>query len=73
MALRNRFRVSERLACPVVGQHRNSQRHPGNVVSIEAAKLRKWLRQTTADHIRQGRRIAERLLLREGWTANYKQ
>jgi hypothetical protein len=41
VALLARFRVSERFACRVVGQHRSTQRHGGKVVDIEEAKLRR--------------------------------
>ena len=46
------FRVSERFACRVVGQHRSTQRHAGKVVDIEEAKLRRRLREIAAEHIR---------------------
>ena len=57
----------------MVGQHRSTQRQGGNVVSIEEAKLRQRLREIAADHIRWGRRMAYRLLRREGWTVNHKR
>ena len=66
-ALRAMFRVSERFACRVVGQHRRTQRHVGKVDDIEEAKLRRWLREIAAEHIRWGRRMAYRVLRREGW------
>ena len=64
------FRVSERFACRVVGQHRSTQRHAGKVVDIEEIKLRHRLREIAAEHIRWGRRMACGLLRREGWTVN---
>jgi len=67
------FRVSERFACPVVGQHRSTQRHGGRLVDIEEAKLRRRLREIAAEHIRWGRRMAYRLLRREGWLVNHKR
>jgi putative transposase len=71
---RARFRVSERLACRVVGQHRRStHRHGGKVIELEVVKLRHRLRQIAADHIRWGRRMAYRLLRRKGWTVNHKR
>ena len=73
MALLARFRVSERFACRVVGQHRSTQRHGGKVVDIEEAKLRQRLREIAAEHIRWGRRMAYRLLRREGWLVNHKR
>ena len=67
------FRVSERLACRVVGQHPSTQRHATKVVDIEEAKLRRRLREIAAEHIRWGRRMAYRLLRREGWLVNHKR
>ena len=66
------FRVSERFACRVVGQHRSTQRHVGKVDDIEEAKLRRRLREIAAEHIRWGRRMAYRVLRREDWTVNHK-
>jgi len=42
----------------VVGQHRSTQRHYGEVVDLEEAKLRHRLREIAAEHIRWGRRMA---------------
>jgi hypothetical protein len=53
-----------------VGQHRSTQRHGGKVVDLEEAKLRRRLREIAAEHIRWGRRMAYRLLRREGWLVN---
>lgn len=73
MTLQERYRASERLVCRVVGQHRSTQRHGGKIVDIEEAKLRHRLREIAAEHIRWGRRMAYRLLRREGWTVNHKR
>ena len=56
-----------------MGQHRSTQRHPAKVVSIEEGKLRHRLREIAAEHIRWGRRMAYRLLRREGWSVNHKR
>ncbi len=56
-----------------MGQHRSTQRHPGKVVDLEEAKLRRRLREIAAEHIRWGRRMAYRLLRREGWLVNHKR
>jgi transposase InsO family protein len=56
-----------------VGQHRSTQRHGGKVVDLEEAKLRRRLREIAAEHIRWGRRMAYRLLRREGWLVNHKR
>ncbi len=57
----------------MVGQHRSTQRHGGKVVDQEEAKLRRRLREIAAEHIRWGRRMAYRLLRREGWLVNHKR
>jgi putative transposase len=71
--LQERYRASERWVCRVIGQHRSTQRRPAKVVSIEEGKLRHRLREIAAEHIRWGRRMAYRLLRREGWTVNHKR
>ena len=73
MVLKERYRASERLVCRVVGQHRSTQRHPAKVVDPEEAKLRHQFREIAEEHIRWGRRMAYRLLRREGWTVNHKR
>lgn len=67
MVLQERYGASERLVCRVVGQHRSTQRHGGKVTGIVEAKLRHRLRVIAAEHIRWVRRMAYRLLRREGW------
>jgi len=67
------FRASERLVCRVIGQHRSTQRRPAKVVSIEEGKLRHRLREIASEHIRWDRRMAYRLLRREGWSVNHKR
>jgi hypothetical protein len=66
----------------VTGQHRSTQRHGGKIVDIEEAKLRQRLQEIAAGlqsaplgatHIRWGRRMAYRLLRREGRTVNHKR
>ena len=49
-----------------MGQHRSTQRDTGKVVDIVEGKLRCRLREIAAEHIRWGRRMAYRLLRREG-------
>ena len=73
MVLQERYRASERLVCRVVGQHRSTQRHPVMVVDLEETKLRQRLRDIAVEQIRWGRRMAYRLLRREGWTVNHKR
>jgi putative transposase len=57
----------------VTGQDRSTQRHGGKVLDIEEAKLRQRLQEIAAEHIRWGRRVAYRLLRREGWSVNHKR
>ncbi len=57
----------------MVGQHRSTQRHNGKIVDMEEAKLRRRLREIAAEHISMGRRMAYRLLRREGWTVNHQR
>ena len=57
----------------MAGQHRSTQRHGGKVVDIEEPKLRQRLREIAAEHIRWGRRMAYRLLRREGWSVNHQR
>jgi len=57
----------------VVNQHHSSQRHVGKVVDLEEAKLKHRLREIAAERNRWGRRMAHRLLRREGWTVNHKR
>ena len=55
-----------------MGQHRSTQRQAPKVVDIEEAKLRRH-REIAAEHIRWGRRMANRLLRREGWLLTHKR
>ena len=73
VVLQQRYRASERFACRVVGQHRSTQRHGGRVPGLEETKLRQRLREIAAEHIRWGRRMAHRVLRREGWSVNHKR
>ena len=54
MALRAMFRVSERFACRVVGQHRSLQRHAGKVVDIEEAKRLTQLEKAMLKELAEG-------------------
>ena len=71
--MQERYRASQRRVCRLVGQPRSSQRHVGKVDDLEEAKLRHRLREIASEHIRWGRRLAHRLLRREGWTVNHKR
>lgn len=68
-----RFRVSERRACQLVGQNRTTQRNRERVIDIGEYKLRLRLREIARSHVRWGRRKAYQLLRREGWEVNHKR
>ena len=71
--LRERFGVSQRRACRVVGQHRSTQRLDPPVPSDEEAELRAWLRAFSRERPRWGWRRAAAQLRREGWRINNKR
>ncbi len=73
MVLQDRFGVSERRACAVVGQYRSTQRRPCRPRPVEEDKLRRRLRVIARAHPRWGWKTAHRLLLREGWSINRKR
>ena len=45
MVLQDRFRVSQRRACRLAGQNRNTQRRPMPLADIEEQKLRRRIRE----------------------------
>jgi transposase InsO family protein len=69
----DRFGVSERRACRVVGQHRSTQRKPARPVPDLERKLRRRLREIARAHPRWGFKMAHRLVVREGWRVNHKR
>jgi putative transposase len=71
--LRDRFGVSERRACRVVGQHRSTQRLPAPVPSDDEAELREFLRGFARRRPRWGWRRAAKELRRAGWQVNNKR
>lgn len=71
--LTERFGVSERRACAVVGQHRSVQRTCRRPPTDTEAKLRRRLRQFAKTHPRLGWRKAHDVLCREGWALNAKR
>ena len=72
-ALTERFGVSERRACALVGQHRSTQRRCPRTATTSEAKLRRRLRQIATTHPRWGWKTAHDVLLREGWALNRKR
>jgi putative transposase len=73
MVLQERFGVSQRRACRVVGQHRSTQRKPRRSPSTEEQRLAARLRKIAGEHPRWGWKTAHQILLREGWTINRKR
>jgi len=73
VVLADRFGVSERRACRVVGQHRSTQRLAPRPRPAEDDKVRRRLRQIARAHPRWGWKTAHVLLRREGHTINRKR
>ena len=72
-ALVERFGVSERRACRVVGQHRSTQRRPSRREPQADAELRSRLRRFARNHPRMGWRKAHTVVRREGYCVNHKK
>ncbi len=68
-----RFGVSERRACRVVGQHRSTQRLDPPEVTDEEARLREFLRDFSKRRPRWGWRRAAKAARKAGWTVNDKR
>ena len=73
VVLQDRFRVSQRRACRLTGQHRNTQRRPVPLADIEEQKLRSRIRELARRHVRWGRRLVYRRLRLDGWSINHKR
>ena len=73
MVLKDRLRVSERRACRLAGQNRNTQRRPVPLADIEEQKLRRRIRELARRHMRWGRRLVYRRLRLDGWSVNHKR
>lgn len=71
--VRDRFGVSERRACAVVGQHRSTQRLAPPEISDEERQLRQWLRDFSTRRPRWGWRRAAKAARRAGWEVNDKR
>lgn len=68
-----RFGVSQRRACAVVGQHRSTQRLGPPEPSDDDRKLRAFLRRFSKQRPRWGWRRAAKQARREGWNVNDKR
>ncbi|MCH9734610.1 MAG: IS3 family transposase [Actinomycetia bacterium] len=71
--LRDRFGVSERRACTVVGIHRSTMRLAPSPITTEEAELRAWLRRFSTERPRWGWRRAAKMARRAGWRVNNKR
>ena len=71
--LRDRFGVSERRACKVVGQHRSTQRLEPPAPCDEEQRLREFLRGFSKKRPRWGWRRAAKAARRAGWKVNDKR
>jgi transposase InsO family protein len=67
-----KFKVSERRACKVVGQHRSSNRYAAVAPDFEA-KLVARMTALAEQHPRWGYRPIHNLLVDEGWAVNKKR
>lgn len=73
VVLQERFGVSQRRACAVVGQHRSTQRKEPAPLLPEDERLARRLREIARAHPRWGWKSAHRLLRREGRLVNKKK
>ncbi|BBX25034.1 hypothetical protein MALV_01590 [Mycolicibacterium alvei] len=71
--MRERFGVSERRACTVVGIHRSTMRLTPPPITDEEAELRAWLRKFSTDRPRWGWRRAAIAARKAGWVVNNKR
>jgi putative transposase len=71
--LMERFGVSQRRACRLIGQARSTQRLAAPVADDEEERLRAWLRDFATRRPRWGWRRAADALRREGWRINHKR
>ena len=72
VTLIDRFGVSQRHACRVVGQHRATQRHAPSAPSDDEMALRAWLRAFSLSRPRSGWR-RPRCCSGQGWRVNNKR
>ena len=65
--------MSQRRACRLAGQNRNTQRWPIPVTAIDEQKLRRRIRELARRHVGWGRRLVYWRLRLEGGTVNHKR
>lgn len=71
--LQERFGVSQRRACAVVGIHRSTMRLRTQPADDEDTRLRAWLRRFSTDRPRWGWRRAAKMARKSGWAVNDKR
>ena len=71
--LQERFGVSQRRACRVLGQQRSTQRQPPKKATEEEERLVARMLELVRKHPRYGYRRIWALLRREGWRVNRKR
>jgi putative transposase len=71
--LQERFGVSQRFACAVVGQHRSTQRLAPPPISNDEERLREFLRAFSKERPRWGWRRAAKAARKAGWVVNDKR
>lgn len=70
--MKKKFKVSERRACELVGQHRSTNRYVPVPVDFET-KLTARMTKLAEQHPRWGYRMIHGLLVAEGWPVNKKR
>lgn len=73
MVLQDRLRVSQRRACRLACQNRNTQRRDVPLADIEEQKLKPGIRELARRHGRWGRRLVYRRLRLNGCCVNHKR
>jgi putative transposase len=73
VVLQDRFRASQRRACRLACQNRNTQRRTVPVANIEEQKLKRRIHELARRHVRWGRRLVYRRLRLDGWSVNHKR
>ncbi|WP_133165267.1 hypothetical protein [Synechococcus lacustris] len=68
VVLHDRFRVSQRRACRLTGQHRNTQRRPVPPADIEEQKLKRRILELARRHVRWGRRLDHPTSSHKNWS-----
>ena len=70
--MRRSLKISERRACRVLGQPRQTQRYEPRAKEEERRLVERML-ELVREHPRYGYRLIWALLVREGWSVNRKR